>query len=252
MLVQQRLGWHPAQDLYLITDVSSRKACEIESNVPRLEGRLLCLLRPLPQLAASIPSPSPSFSSTTSFATSLPLALLTSPGSGNVLDNDPLLKRLTPLVPLLLLLVDVPAADDGTPWKTDEAAGLAEIDADGWWRGLETVFARRNESVSGAGGPVAGTVPEVPDEGGEAPCENEFVEGPRGWRMGATGAWDMEDGEYGGRADNMQEQGRYKYSDRRMGSEKCGGGAVPTDVYFRTRYSSSCILGYISGQCRCN
>lgn len=113
------------------------------------------------------------------------------------------------------------------------------------------MFALRNESVSGAGGPVTGTVPEVPDEVGEAPCENEFVEGPRGWRMGATGAWDMEDGEYGGRADEMQEQDRYKYSDRRMGSEECGGGAVPTDVYFRTRYSSSCILGCIFGQSWC-
>lgn len=149
---------------------------------PRLEGRLLCLLRPFPQLAASIPSPSPSFSSTTSFVTFLPLALLTSPGSGNVLDNDPLRKRLTPLTPLPVL-ADVLAADDGTPWNADEAAELAEMDADGWWRGLETVFARRRESVSGAGGPATAAVPELPaglDDGGEAACEKEFVDGPRG------------------------------------------------------------------------
>lgn len=147
-----------------------------------------------------MPSPSPSFSSTTSFATSLPLALLTRPGSGNALDSDPLLKRLTPLTPLLEL-ADVLAADGGTPWKADEAAELAEMDADGWWRGLETVFARRNESVSGAGGPVAAAVPELPadvDDGGEAACEKEFVDGPRGWRMGATGAGDMGDALGGG------------------------------------------------------
>lgn len=164
------------------SNVSSWKDCRAHQDVPRLEGRLLCLLKPLPQLAASMPSPSPSFSSTTSFVTFLPLALLTSPGSGNVLDNDPLRKRLTPLTPLPVL-ADVLAADDGTPWNADEAAELAEMDADGWWRGLETVFARRSESVSGAGGPATAAVPELPaglDDGGEAACEKEFVDGPRG------------------------------------------------------------------------
>lgn len=78
-----------------------------------------------------------------------------------MLDNDPLRKRLTPLTPLPVL-ADVLAADDGTPWNADEAAELAEMDADGWWRGLETVFARRRESVSGAGGPATAAVPELP------------------------------------------------------------------------------------------
>lgn len=174
-----------------------------------------------------MPSPSPSFSSTTSFATSLPLALLTRPGSGNALDSDPLLKRLTPLTPLLEL-ADVLAADGGTPWKADEAAELAEMDADGWWRGLETVFARRNESVSGAGGPVAAAVPELPadvDDGGEAACEKEFVDGPRGWRMGATGAGDMGDALGGG----GDEQGEEILLLRGNGGKReCGGEAVRT------------------------
>lgn len=46
------------------------------------------------------------------------------------MDNDPLRKRLTPLTPLPVL-ADVLAADDGTPWNADEAAELAEMDADG-------------------------------------------------------------------------------------------------------------------------
>jgi hypothetical protein len=61
------------------------------------------------------------------------------------------------------------------PWKADVAAGVEETDAEAWCvRCVPTVFDRRSESVSAAGGPVdvgGGGAPKPP------------AEGPSGWRM---------------------------------------------------------------------
>ena len=130
-------------------------------DLPRLDGNELCRLRPLPQLPTSVVPSSVLSITAASGRTARPLPFLTRPGSLLPPESDPLRNRLVGFV------LD--------PWNADVAADVDDTDAEAWCvRCVPTVFDRRSESVSAAGGPaevVEGGAPKPPDEG------------PSGWRM---------------------------------------------------------------------